>query len=661
MNLPQPDVNGRRLVASVILVTALLVLGWFVYRPALGGTFLLDDFSNLGDLGAVTDLDSGVDFVLSGSAGPLGRPLALMTFAAQASEWSSGATPFLRINILIHLLNGLLLYVFVRQLACALGIERGDAGILAIATTALWLFMPLLASSTLMIVQRMTTLSATFMLAGLNGYLFARRSLDARPNTALAGMSGALVVATLLAVLSKENGALLPVLVLVMEMTLLTPPQRLPKLHWNAWSSAFLLAPTLLIVMFLLGQASYSDSLVMRRDFTAWERLLTESRILWEYVFNAFIAGVGQFGPFHDAYPVTRTLFEPATLFAAVSWLALSAGACVVRRRYPVAAFAVLWFVAGHLLESTTYPLELYFEHRNYVPIIGPVFALAYAAVSVRGEYLKYARAALFLYLLVNAGILFSITSLWGKPLQAASYWHVQQPGSVRAATTLATRQLTEMGPRVAMITLQEFAYRYPEHGYIRIPELTLACTLMPDQDHSDMVEYIEADLRSVAFSYTVGTMLDQLLTTVAAGNCRSAGPAEVISLAEALLSNARYAGNDGHRQLHSILMARLARISGDTEATLEHLAQARDFMHGDDLNMMTVTTLVEASRFEEAREHIDTSLEQLPWQPLRRLNSRRKLSELGNYVDEVERLARTGDEPTIENPTENDGHDGSE
>jgi len=655
MNLPQPDSNGQRLVVSVVLVIALLVLGWFVYRPALSGTFLLDDFENLGELGSVTDSESTVNFVLSGTAGPLGRPLALMTFAAQASKWNSGAAPFLQINILIHLLNGLLLYLFVRQLARELGIRRGDAGILALATAAFWLLMPLLASSTLMIVQRMTTLSATFMLGGLNGYLFARRSLDARPNTALAGMGAALVVATLLAVLSKENGALLPVLVLVMEMTLLTPPQRLPKLHWNAWSSAFLLAPTLLIVVFLLSQASYSDSLVMRRDFTVWERLMTESRILWDYAINAFVAQAGRLGPFHDAYLIVRSLLVPATLIAVASWLALLAGAFVVRRRYPVAAFAVLWFVAGHLLESTTYPLELYFEHRNYVPIIGPVFALTYAVTSVKGTYSKYARGALLLYVLVNAGILFSVTSLWGKPLQAASYWHVQQPGSVRAATTLATRQLTEMGPRVAMITLQEFAMRYPEHTYIRIPELTLTCAVMPDRDHSAIVERVKTDLRSVAFSYTAGTMLDQLLTTVATGNCASIEVADVRSLADALLANASYANSDGHRRLHSILMARIARLSGDTEATLEHLAQASDFMHGDDLNMMTVTTLVAASRFDDAREYIESALERLSWQPLRRFNSTRKLAELSNFVNEAERLARTGDEPYIDDPTEND------
>ena len=645
--------RGRPWIISAVALAIILAIGWLTYQPALSGTFLLDDFYNLGELGSITDSASAMNFVLSGTGGPLGRPLALATFVPQASDWDSGAAPFLTINLLIHLLNGVLLYLFVRQLAREHGAERGDADFLALATAAFWLLMPLLASSTLMVVQRMTTLSATFVLIGLNGYLFARRSLDANPNAALGGMSAALVIATLLAVLTKENGALLPVLVLVMEMTLLAPPRQLPKLRWQAWSSAFLLAPTLLIVIFLISQASYSDSMVMRRDFTVWERLLTESRILWDYAVNAFVARPGRFGPFHDAYPIARSLLEPASLIAAVSWLLLIVGAFIARRRYPIAAFAVLWFVAGHLLESTTFPLELYFEHRNYVPVIGPVFALAYAAVSVKGTYMKYARGALFLYVLVNTGVLFGITSLWGKPLQAASYWHVQQPASVRAATTLATRQLTEMGPSVAMITLQEFASRHPEHAYIRIPELTLACAVTPERDHTAIVDRLESDLPSVAFTYTVVSMLDQLLTAVAPGNCASVGTSEVAALASAILSNPSFGENTHYQQFHHKLMARIAKLSGDTESTLGHLAQAIDYRPDDDLNMMTVTTLVAASRFDEARVFIESAEKRLPRQPLRRYNGRNNLEQLSNYVNEVERLARAGDEPHINDPTE--------
>ncbi len=650
-----PDRSWLTTQWPALAIMALLAVGWFIYQPALSGTFLLDDASNLGDLGTVTDFESAMNFALSGSGGPLGRPLALATFAPQASDWDSNAAAFLSVNVLIHLLNGFLLYVFARQVASELRLPPRDAEFVALATAACWLFMPLLASSTLMVVQRMTTLSATFALIGLNTYLFARRSLDASPNAALAGMSGALVVATLLAVLTKENGALLPVFVLVMEMTLLTQPRQLPGLRWKAWFSFFLLAPTLLIVIFLLGHASYSDNMVLRRGFTGWERLLTESRILWDYLINAFFARPERFGPFHDAYPIVRSPLEPTMLIAIVSWPLLVAGAVVGRRKYPVAAFAVLWFVGGHLLESTTYPLELYFEHRNYVPIIGPVFALGYGAISLKGTYEKYARGALLLYILVNAGVLLSITSLWGQPLQAASYWHAQQPASVRAATTLATRQMLEMGPEVAIITLQEFADRHPEHSYIRIPELTIACIVTPDRDNSALLQQLESDLSEIAFSYTVVTMLDELLSTVVRENCASVELSDVATLATAILSSPGFKGNDHYLQLHHMLMARTSKLTGDTETTLEHLEKAIDYSPGDDLNMMTVTTLVAANRFNEAREFIEVARGRLPWQPLRRYNSRNKLEQLSKYVNEAERQAQIGAVSNIDDITKSD------
>ena len=165
---------------AVALIT-LLSVGWFVYQPALTGTFLLDDHSNLAGLQSVTDARSALYFVLTGDAGPLGRPLALASFLPQASAWGLDATPFIRVNILVHLLNGLLVFVFSKQLARVVLRDQGDILLLAFATTAVWLFMPLLASSSLLIVQRMTTLSATFVLLGLNAYMIARQRIDTRP------------------------------------------------------------------------------------------------------------------------------------------------------------------------------------------------------------------------------------------------------------------------------------------------------------------------------------------------------------------------------------------------------------------------------------------------------------------------------------------------
>jgi hypothetical protein len=245
-------------------------------------------------------------------------------------------------------------------------------------------------------------------------------------------------------------------------------------------------------------------------------------------------------------------------------------------------------------------------------------------------------------------------------PLQAATYWYVQQPDSVRTATTLATAQLTEMGPGVAIITLEEFASRNPEHAYTRIPELTFACIGAPDRDNSAKIERLRADLPSVMFSFAALNMLDKLLTAVAQEKCAGVSTEDVTVLAYALLANPRYGSSVDHRRSHHMLMARMAEMAGETEVTLEHLTHAIDYGVTDDLNMMMVTTLLAARRFDEARVYIKSALDRLPWQPLRRYNSRKNLEQLNDYANELERLAQLDNKPRTNDTVETDGHESS-
>ena len=94
---------------SLLGFIVILLLAWFCYRPALSGDFQLDDRSNLSGLQYVDDTSSMFEFVLSGAAGPTGRPIALLTFGLQADQFQHGAEAFLRVNVLIHLLNAALL------------------------------------------------------------------------------------------------------------------------------------------------------------------------------------------------------------------------------------------------------------------------------------------------------------------------------------------------------------------------------------------------------------------------------------------------------------------------------------------------------------------------------------------------------------------------
>ncbi len=624
----------RIMIASV---TALLITGWFIYLPATNGAFLLDDMPNLESLKNVDDTGSALQFVFSGSSGPLGRPIALASFLPQADALESGASAFLTVNILVHLLNAAIVAWLLYALSRSAGTEERKSVLISLSACAIWLFMPLLASSSLMVIQRMTTLSSTFVLLGILAYVGIRRRVHSSPSGALIGMSVALVAGTLLAVLTKENGALLPAFVLVLELTLLRRPEAVSATKWRAWCGVFLWLPTLLILAYIVSRVPYSEALVLKRDFSGWERLLTQSRILWEYLFNAFIPRPGIYGPFHDGYPVARTIFDPVTFAAFTGWAVALGLAVLWRRRYPLFAFAVLWFLAGHMLESTFIQLELYFEHRNYLPIIGPVFALCAAIFHLPDSRLKLAYVGIPLYVAANAIVLLGLTTLWGNPPLAAHYWQQKFPDSIRAKTTAASHQLSEDWAERTLDMLRRVSRERPGAGYLKIQELDLACAVAPRKNHRATVVELQQDLRGVDFAYSAGTMISNLISTANRVDCNGVDNDALRSITNALLQNPRYTHDSLYNQMHHKLLARLARLDGDYSKAIEHLQLATEYVSTADLNMMMVTTFVDAGQFQSARQHIAAARNNAPLHPLKRHVWHSQLDELTQYVDEME------------------------
>ncbi len=77
-------------------------------RQAYIGDFLFDDFGNLPTLGATGPVDNWPTFwryLTSGIADPTGRPIALLSFLADAQNWPTDPYPFKRTNLLLHLIN----------------------------------------------------------------------------------------------------------------------------------------------------------------------------------------------------------------------------------------------------------------------------------------------------------------------------------------------------------------------------------------------------------------------------------------------------------------------------------------------------------------------------------------------------------------------------
>jgi hypothetical protein len=177
---------------KLLFVSVALTAATFVYRPGLNGGFALDDYTNVVDNPAlaIPDLEwqSLSHAMFSFQAGPTMRPVSMLSFALNRYfAGGNDAMVYKTTNLVIHLANGLLVFVLLLRLlrvyrqrfAPQLPKERLDW--LALVCGSLWILHPLNAMPVLYVVQRETALSATFILLGLNAYVWARqRHIDGR-------------------------------------------------------------------------------------------------------------------------------------------------------------------------------------------------------------------------------------------------------------------------------------------------------------------------------------------------------------------------------------------------------------------------------------------------------------------------------------------------
>ncbi|MGI9236905.1 MAG: hypothetical protein ACR2QZ_05880 [Woeseiaceae bacterium] len=392
---PVTQVPNDRSERLVVLLgwAALFAFGVLAYWPGLSGPFMLDDFGSiaeLGDRGGVRDWATFKEFVFGGHAGPLGRPVSLASFLIDGTNWPTDPWPFKRTNLLIHLMNGGLIGLLMVRVLRLLEFGRHDARWIALVATACWLLHPFLVSTTLYAVQRMAQLSTLFVFAGLNVYLYGRSFLATHPIRAYVVMSAAIGIFTLIAMYSKENGILLPLLIGVVEFTVIASQKpRLATLN-RYWGILFIVVPSAFVILYLGDRVLRDDffDIVPPRHYSAYEGLLTQSRVLVDYVRHWFVPELYTTGVFQDHFLKSRGILAPATTLLSVLFhLVLVSVATIKRREWPLFAFALLFFYAGHILESSVLNLELYFEHRNYTTaafLFLPLVALLWRKANLR-------------------------------------------------------------------------------------------------------------------------------------------------------------------------------------------------------------------------------------------------------------------------------------
>ncbi|PTU30663.1 hypothetical protein [Stenotrophobium rhamnosiphilum] len=457
---------------------------WLAYEPGLAGGFLFDDFANLPSLGATGPIDNGpalARYLTSGIADPTGRPITVASFLIDAQNWPADPLSFKRTNLLIHLLNVTLLAFLLLALGRRSGLTDKLAHNAALLGATVWGIHPFFVSTTLYIVQREAMLPVTFTLAALLAWLTGRDRL-AKGQLALGialELTG-LGLGTLLATLSKANGALLPFYALLIEHLLLRPrdTQPLPRAHYVVVGLLWL--PALAVIGYLIHSAVtlLGVGKPFGRDWTEAQRLLTEPRVMWDYLRLLWLPRPFTTGLFNDQFRVSTSLLQPwTTLPALLGIFALITMAWSLRKRAPLWSLAFLFFFAGHLIESTSVALELYFEHRNYLPALLLFWPLSIWLLAP-GK-IQHSRIALALVIVCGLGwMTHERAKVWGNTTEQAVLWAKLNPESPRAQSYAAQIMMANNQPQWTQARLRPLLKQAPSEIQIAFNLLGTDCRL---------------------------------------------------------------------------------------------------------------------------------------------------------------------------------------
>lgn len=431
------------------IAIALLALIAAIYGHTPRSPFMMDDWQLVADNPIIKDLNY---FAHPGLA--KGQPeytifrtryISMLTLALNYRVHGLAVEGYHLTNICLHAINTLLLYALVLMLYRTPRMVDAHGQWAALAAAVLFAVHPLQTEVVTYIVGRTGLLSAMFSLGTV--FLYVAHRLRPGDYALLAASA----LCALLAMLSKQNAAMLPVLVLLVEWAFLEgSPQRylrcLPYVLalgvFPLTMSAAGMSPVEImraaqgVSGSMQDRGSAFDADYVRPALSSWQYLLTQTNSVLLYL-RLLVLPVGQ-SIDHDV-TARSSVTEPGVIAAMLLHLCII-GACVaayVRYSARMVLFGVAWFYVALSVESSVLPIPmLTAEYRAYLPSAG-IFAAVGAGVAMVPR-----RAGLVMLIcatLILGALAHQRNSLWQSPGMLWKDAALKSPGKVRPLYNAAT------------------------------------------------------------------------------------------------------------------------------------------------------------------------------------------------------------------------------
>ncbi|MCF8146358.1 MAG: tetratricopeptide repeat protein [Deltaproteobacteria bacterium] len=373
--LAETAVSGCR--RNLFAFISLLILTLIIYSNTFDASWHFDDENNILNNTPLHLTELSVPNITQtffadwNRTGGLYRPVAGLSFALNYYFGGMDVHGYHMVNMAVHFLSAFFVFLFTHH-ALNLTILNNKYGknsyFIALLSAVLWAINPVQTQAVTYVVQRMTSMAGLFYMMAMYFYLKGRTSTPGFSRNTLYFL---FIICGILAMGSKENAITLPFSILLFDLFLIQGISK-PSVKRSFFLFLIMGAACLFLGILLKGPAILDlQDLISRyqnRGFTLGERLLTEPRVILFYISLLFHPMPNRLCLEHDIIVSTGLLTPPSTLIAILVILAIIAAALSQAKKRPLISFCIIFFFLNHLIEGSILPLELIFEHRNYLP-----------------------------------------------------------------------------------------------------------------------------------------------------------------------------------------------------------------------------------------------------------------------------------------------------
>lgn len=485
----------------------LLVILLLAYANSFKGVWVLDDGVNIVKnemLHIETLTFANLKHAAFTSGQDFPRPFAMLTLALNWYFGGDNVLGYHIVNFAIHLLSAFFLFLTIKALFHTpvgrnLVTSQNRVYIIAFFAALLWALHPIQVQAVTYIVQRMASMSAMFCIMALYCFLRGKASVTMRAKTIAYILCLACFVFGLA---TKENAAILPCILILTYLVFLR--EKGFSKNQKILLSALIGLTIVVIVTMAVWQYEHIVELYDIRFFTPGQRLLTETRVLFFYLSQIFWPIPSRFSIEHYM-PLSTSLVSPiTTLFSCVGIIILIALALVKMRRWPLVSYAILFYFGGHVIESSIMPLELVFEHRNYLPSMFIGVPLIYGFFRLR-DYLKRKQQMLAAMITAIGMIVVLLVGfstylrnyMWMNELVLYEAALERYPQSTRAHLIIALYYYYYGMPETDILAVEHFEKAFENNHFNNYTELSQAISILSKLyvalgDKNKAIDFIE-------------------------------------------------------------------------------------------------------------------------------------------------------------------------